>query len=144
MEHAYCLQCDWRGDVANPTLPSLYEWTPYRWQIVDRLKKELSFCKCPKSGGEISRKAVWIQTRHTLGKQSIKVGYYPILQSPYPVELDKIGNTSQNRKSSEEKNKEIERLYGILPDSDYQINEHNRERFELSKENRYQKNRCIL
>ena len=59
-EHANCLRCDWEGNIANPTNLDLYFMLKNDYEIVHDMYK-LPFCTCPKCGGEISRKAIWIE-----------------------------------------------------------------------------------
>lgn len=59
-EHANCLRCDWEGNIANPTNLDLYFNLKNEYEIVHDMYK-LPFCVCPKCGGEISRKAIWIE-----------------------------------------------------------------------------------
>ncbi|MEY8268732.1 hypothetical protein AALA79_20520 [Lachnospiraceae bacterium 64-25] len=60
LEHANCLRCDWEGRIANPTNPDLYFNLKKEFEVLHDMYK-LPFCVCPKCGGEISRKAIWIE-----------------------------------------------------------------------------------
>lgn len=57
---AHCLKCDWRGSIANPTDPDLYITMNNRFAILKEMN-QLTFCQCPKCGGELSGKAIWIE-----------------------------------------------------------------------------------
>ena len=60
LEYANCLKCDWKGRIANPTEPSLYGGLKNEFELM-RQAARLPSLKCPKCGGEISRKAIWIE-----------------------------------------------------------------------------------
>lgn len=60
LQYANCLKCSWSGTVANPTNPDLYITMENRFDILNNMN-QLSFCKCPKCGSEISSKAIWIE-----------------------------------------------------------------------------------
>lgn len=60
LQYANCLRCDWRGNIANPTDPDLYITLENRFDILKKMN-QLSFCKCPKCGSEISSKAIWLE-----------------------------------------------------------------------------------
>ena len=59
-QNVNCLKCDWTGNVVSPTDPDLYLTMDNRFDILNKMY-QLSFCKCPKCGGEISSKAIWIE-----------------------------------------------------------------------------------
>lgn len=60
LEYANCLKCDWKGCIANPTNPDLYFALENEFEVMNNINK-LLFCKCPKCGNEISRKAIWTE-----------------------------------------------------------------------------------
>lgn len=60
LQYANCLKCDWAGKVANPTDPDLYITMETMFDILEKLN-QLPFCKCPKCGGTISAKAIWLE-----------------------------------------------------------------------------------
>lgn len=60
IQYANCLKCDWNGSIANPTDPDLYITLENRFDIMKKMN-QLSFCKCPKCGSEISGKAIWTE-----------------------------------------------------------------------------------
>jgi len=60
LEYANCLKCNWRGNIANPTNPELFFTLKNEFELMHNMSK-LPFCKCPKCGGEISRKAIWTE-----------------------------------------------------------------------------------
>ncbi len=59
-QYAHCLKCDWCGNIANPTDPDLYITMNNRFEILKKMN-QLSFCQCPKCGGQLSSKAIWIE-----------------------------------------------------------------------------------
>lgn len=60
IQYANCLKCDWNGSIANPTDPDLYITMENRFDIMKKMN-QLSFCKCPECGSEISSKAIWTE-----------------------------------------------------------------------------------
>ena len=60
LEYANCLKCDWKGRIANPTNPGLYCALKNEFELMRKANK-LPSCKCPKCGGELSRKAIWVE-----------------------------------------------------------------------------------
>lgn len=60
IQYAQCLQCNWTGNVANPTDPDLYITMENRFKILNEMAR-LSFLKCPKCRCEISTKAIWLE-----------------------------------------------------------------------------------
>lgn len=60
LEYANCLKCEWNGKIANPTNPDLYFNLKNEFEVLHCIN-QLPFCKCPKCGGEVSRKAIWIE-----------------------------------------------------------------------------------
>lgn len=60
IQYAKCFQCDWTGSIACPVNTDLYI-TMENWLEILRKMDELPFLNCPKCGGEISSKAIWIE-----------------------------------------------------------------------------------
>lgn len=59
-QNANCLKCVWAGNVVSPTDPDLYITMENEFEILNKMN-QLSFCKCPKCGSEISTKAIWLE-----------------------------------------------------------------------------------
>lgn len=60
IRHADCLECDWTGLIATPMDPELYEMMENWYDILQNMKK-LHFLNCPRCGGKISGRAIWIE-----------------------------------------------------------------------------------
>lgn len=60
LQYANCLKCDWTGNIANPTDIDLYITMENEYQILKEMAK-LPFLKCPKCGGKLSARAIWME-----------------------------------------------------------------------------------
>lgn len=60
IERVKCDKCNWIGEIANPTEPSLYDTVKNRFEILDRVwiipKKP-----CPNCGEGLQRYAIWTE-----------------------------------------------------------------------------------
>lgn len=61
IEHIACGECDWRGEAANPTEPSLYFGVPNELAVL-RSAWMLPFLGCPNCGASLPRTAVWTES----------------------------------------------------------------------------------
>ena len=60
IERVACENCEWKGLIANPTLPSLYDTVKNKHDALD-IAWNLPRKKCPSCGKELSRYAIWIE-----------------------------------------------------------------------------------
>ena len=63
IENASCSFCEWKGIVANPTIPDLYFGMNNEVDILKRMNS-MEFLRCPECGSAISRKAIWIEKKN--------------------------------------------------------------------------------
>ncbi len=60
LETTECTNCDWRGTIANPTLPDLYIALKDRFEIM-RKCTQLKQVACPICNGKLERYAIWVE-----------------------------------------------------------------------------------
>ena len=60
IESIKCPSCGWKGSIANPTLPYLYENIDNYFDLVDKCF-EYSTVTCPCCGGVFNRFAIWVE-----------------------------------------------------------------------------------
>lgn len=61
IEHVKCAKCGWKGNIANPTLPDLYELVPARLNMMERECK-IPTQNCPNCKNKLERYAIWVET----------------------------------------------------------------------------------
>lgn len=57
-ENAICSKCGWKGIIANPDLPWLFDGHPNRFEEI-KLASKLQSVPCPHCGATLSRHAIW-------------------------------------------------------------------------------------
>lgn len=60
IEHVKCLNCGWQGNIANPTLPDLYDLVPDKFNTMEK-GYQISTMNCPKCNKKLERHAIWIE-----------------------------------------------------------------------------------
>jgi len=60
IERVKCDKCNWIGEIANPTEPSLYDTVSNRFDVLDEVW-EIANLPCPKCGEKLPRHAIWTE-----------------------------------------------------------------------------------
>jgi hypothetical protein len=60
IENIVCESCGWKGEIANPTIPSLYDTVKDRQGALN-FAWNLPEVKCPKCAKKLKRNAIWAQ-----------------------------------------------------------------------------------
>lgn len=60
LETTECTNCNWRGTIANPTLPDLYIMLEDRFELM-RKCAQLKQVTCPICNGKLKRDAIWVE-----------------------------------------------------------------------------------
>lgn len=55
-----CLNCRWKGNVANPSLPDLYDTVENKFEEM-KVVQQLNFLKCPECNSKLKRDAIWLK-----------------------------------------------------------------------------------
>lgn len=60
IENTSCVKCNWKGIIANPTVPGLFDTVNNK---IDALKNvnRIEVFDCPICGAKLNRKAIWIE-----------------------------------------------------------------------------------
>lgn len=61
LETTECTNCNWRGTIANPTLPDLYLMFEDRFELM-RKSAQLKQVTCPICNGKLKRDAIWVES----------------------------------------------------------------------------------
>lgn len=61
LETTECTNCNWRGTIANPTLPDLYIMLEDRFELM-RKSAQLKQVTCPICNGKLKRDAIWVES----------------------------------------------------------------------------------
>jgi hypothetical protein len=58
IENVQCKVCDWKGEIANPTIPELYYGCPDRWGALEEASK-IPTVQCPSCNSKLPRYSIW-------------------------------------------------------------------------------------
>ncbi|KHL91523.1 hypothetical protein QW71_34310 [Paenibacillus sp. IHB B 3415] len=58
IENVQCIKCNWKGIIANPTIPELYYGSPDRWEALDEAYK-VPKVHCPNCNNPLPRYSIW-------------------------------------------------------------------------------------
>ena len=61
LEITECTNCNWRGTIANPTLPDLYIMLEDRFELM-RKCSQLKQVTCPICNRKLKRDAIWVES----------------------------------------------------------------------------------
>ena len=59
IEYIKCSNCGWEGNIANPTLPDLYEFIPNRFNQMEK-GYNIPTVNCPNCENLLERYAIWV------------------------------------------------------------------------------------
>lgn len=59
IETTICSVCGWKGDIANPTLPDLYETSYNKFELI-KAASQIETTPCPKCKNVLKRHAIWV------------------------------------------------------------------------------------
>lgn len=61
IETTKCSACSWQGNIANPTLPDLYEVLDNKFELMKNAM-QIETVPCPKCNKMLKRHAIWVET----------------------------------------------------------------------------------
>ncbi|WP_028590995.1 hypothetical protein [Paenibacillus massiliensis] len=61
IENVQCKVCNWKGSIANPTIPELYYGCPDRWGALEEASK-IPIVHCPNCNSTLPRHSIWVSS----------------------------------------------------------------------------------
>ena len=61
IEYTVCPYCGWKGQIANPTLPDLYETLENKFDLL-QTASQIKSLPCPRCNKNLCRHSIWVET----------------------------------------------------------------------------------